>query len=41
MKTSKKSTKTRQWLWFIGLWCLGFMAVALISLAIKGIFSLA
>lgn len=34
-------TKTKQWLWFIGLWCLGFLAVGLISLLIKGIFSLA
>ncbi len=34
------SKKTKQWLWFIGLWCLGFLAVGLISLVIKGIFSL-
>lgn len=31
---------TKQWLWFIALWCLGLLTVGLISLMIKGIVAL-
>jgi len=28
-------TKTKQWLWFAGLWCAGFLSVFALSLVIK------
>ena len=31
----RRSKSQQQWLWFIGLWCAGFLTVAVIAKIIK------
>lgn len=40
-KTLETHPKLRQWLWFIGLWCGGFLAMAALAAPIKLLIRLA
>jgi len=35
IKTHSPSPKTKEWLWFIGLWMVGFLGVSVIAQNVK------